>query len=248
MEQRALALINDARHDARLEPLTDDRTLDAAARAHSADMAERDDVSHTAPRPDRMSPGRRLAAAGVSDAEYGENVGRFGTSRDGATWTELLRELSDRLLASPAHRPQILGAAYTHAGTGVAFGLAPADADSAVTVPAVYLTQLFVSRRAVLHRLSARIEGSGMRITLRGRLTGPGRARLGWGRPGDDRHAVPLTHDAARFAASFVLPVSRGTVMLELDALEGAVTRPARRWRVDPLQPPDLAITSGLGD
>ncbi len=242
LEERALRRINEARRDAGLPAVAPDAALFTAAREHAADMARQGYVGHLAPRPDQRTVRQRLALAGVSDAEAGENVGRYGTNRAGTAWTVLLDEVCARLLASPEHRPRILDPSYTHAGTGVATGFAPADADTTVDVPAVYVTQLFIARRTEILRLEPRADGAAVRFDLAARLTVPGRPALRLRRGAGDPVAIPVAGGGRGFTAAFHLPADAGPVVLELDVLQGTRRLPARRWRLDPLQPPLLAI------
>ena len=83
-EAAVLALVNEARVDAGCGALTADPALAAVARAHSADMRDRDYFSHTSP--EGLSPFDRAERAGIdySRAEniaFGQADATAGTSR-----------------------------------------------------------------------------------------------------------------------------------------------------------------------
>lgn len=245
LERRALGLINDARREAGLPAVRSLPELDSMARRYSTVMATGGFVGHHSTDPDRRTTGKRFAAGGIDDAEYGENVGRFGTSREGATWIDMLTELSARLLASDAHRPRILGRTYTHAGTGVSFGLAPADADSSLLVPSLYLTQVFIARRVDIRFIAARAEEATLRVELAGSLPGRGRPVLRLGQAGGSSRSVRVKNRRGVFSASFRLPMAGGRARLDLEVHDGGTRLPGRRWIIDPLHG-DHAIISAL--
>jgi uncharacterized protein YkwD len=109
-EAAVLALVNEARADAGCGALTADPALAAVARAHSADMRDRDYFSHTSP--EGLSPFDRAEQAGV-DYSRAENIA-FGQSDAAA--------VMEAWLESPGHRENILDCELTRLGVGVAEG------------------------------------------------------------------------------------------------------------------------------
>jgi uncharacterized protein YkwD len=109
-EAAVLALVNEARADAGCGALTADPALAAVARAHSADMRDRDYFSHTSP--EGLSPFDRAEQAGVGYSRA-ENIA-FGQSDAAA--------VMEAWLESPGHRENILDCELTRLGVGVAEG------------------------------------------------------------------------------------------------------------------------------
>jgi uncharacterized protein YkwD len=109
-EAAVLALVNEARVDAGCGALTPDPALAAVARAHSADMRDRDYFSHTSP--EGRSPFDRAEQAGVGYSRA-ENIA-FGQADAAA--------VMEAWLKSPGHRANILDCELTKLGVGVAEG------------------------------------------------------------------------------------------------------------------------------
>ncbi|SET79247.1 Uncharacterized conserved protein YkwD, contains CAP (CSP/antigen 5/PR1) domain [Geodermatophilus poikilotrophus] len=109
-EAAVLALVNEARAGAGCGALTADPALAAVARAHSADMRDRDYFSHTSP--EGLSPFDRAERAGV-DYSRAENIA-FGQADAAA--------VMEAWLESPGHRENILDCELTRLGVGVAEG------------------------------------------------------------------------------------------------------------------------------
>jgi uncharacterized protein YkwD len=109
-ETAVLALVNEARVDAGCGALTADPGLAAVARAHSADMRDRDYFSHTSP--EGLSPFDRAEQAGI-DYSRAENIA-FGQADATA--------VMEAWLKSPGHRANILDCELTKLGVGVAEG------------------------------------------------------------------------------------------------------------------------------
>ncbi|SDO34555.1 Uncharacterized conserved protein YkwD, contains CAP (CSP/antigen 5/PR1) domain [Geodermatophilus sp. DSM 45219] len=109
-EGQVLALVNAARAEAGCGTLTADSGLAAVARAHSADMRDRDYFSHTSP--EGLSPFDRAERAGV-DYSRAENIA-FGQADAAA--------VMEAWLDSPGHRANILDCELTKLGVGVAEG------------------------------------------------------------------------------------------------------------------------------
>ena len=105
-----LALVNAERATAGCAPVTADEGLAAVARAHSADMRDRDYFSHDDP--DGRDPFDRADAAGVGYARA-ENIayGQPDAAAVMADWME-----------SPGHRRNILDCGLGRLGVGVAQG------------------------------------------------------------------------------------------------------------------------------
>ncbi|WP_232806967.1 CAP domain-containing protein [Geodermatophilus chilensis] len=109
-EAAVLALANEARADAGCGALTADPALAAVARAHSADMRDRDYFSHTSP--EGLSPFDRAEQAGI-DYSRAENIA-YGQADAAA--------VMEAWLESPGHRANILDCDLTKLGVGVAEG------------------------------------------------------------------------------------------------------------------------------
>jgi uncharacterized protein YkwD len=109
-EAAVLALVNEARVDAGCGAVTADPALAAVARAHSADMRDRDYFSHTSP--EGLSPFDRAEQAGV-DYSRAENIA-YGQADAAAVMKAWLE--------SPGHRANILDCELTKLGVGVAEG------------------------------------------------------------------------------------------------------------------------------
>jgi uncharacterized protein YkwD len=113
-DQEILALINQARMDAGLNPLASQNQLAAAALTHSTDMACNDFVDHTGS--DGSTWKSRIETQGYDDAYVSENiyVGNpdFGGTAQGAF---------DWWMNSQVHRDNILSPKVTEVGIGYAF-------------------------------------------------------------------------------------------------------------------------------
>lgn len=109
LEAEVVALTQQVRADNGCETeLNLDDRLVAAARAHSADMAERDYFDHTSP--DGEGPGDRATAAGYS-AWGGENI---------AVGYPTAQAVIDGWMDSEGHRANILNCGFAAIGVGVA--------------------------------------------------------------------------------------------------------------------------------
>lgn len=107
-EHQLLDLTNAERRRMNLAPLVADSRLQAMARAHAADMAESNFFGHSAPH--RGSFEERFRGTGWRAMRAAENLSR----------SESIAEAHAGLLASPAHRANILSPGFTHVGIGVA--------------------------------------------------------------------------------------------------------------------------------
>jgi uncharacterized protein YkwD len=103
-EARMLALLNAARAKAGLAALAADPELEAVARGHSEDMARAHFIGHVSPT--TGTPEDRIRRAGVPVTAGGENVSRAGSPE----------AAHQELMASPAHRANMLSPIFTHVG------------------------------------------------------------------------------------------------------------------------------------
>ncbi|MFJ4438170.1 sigma-70 family RNA polymerase sigma factor [Streptomyces sp. NPDC088923] len=108
---QVIALVNQERAKAGCGPVSGDSQLDAAARAHSEDMAARDFFEHT--NPDGEGPGDRITSAGYRWSSYGENIARGQQTPE---------SVMNSWMNSPPHRANILNCAFKDLGVGVLQG------------------------------------------------------------------------------------------------------------------------------
>ena len=115
LEARMHAGVNGERRKQNLIELRRDPLLDAVARAHSEDMAQRRYLSHETP--EGLDPVDRLIRAGADGFSLaGENVGRTGVPTPH-------EEILAAWLESPVHRDNLLAPAFNATGIGVARAL-----------------------------------------------------------------------------------------------------------------------------
>jgi len=107
-ERYLLDLANAERRRLNLAPLIVDTRLRAMARAHSTDMVEAGFFGHRSPR--RGDFGERFHASGWRALRAAENLSK----------SESILEVHAGLMASPAHRSNLLSPHFTHVGIGVA--------------------------------------------------------------------------------------------------------------------------------
>ncbi|WP_241176173.1 CAP domain-containing protein, partial [Modestobacter sp. KNN46-3] len=109
-EGQVLALVNAERAAAGCAAVSADAGLAAVARAHSADMRDRDYFSHVTP--EGLDPFARARAAGIGYARA-ENIasGQPDAAAVMAAW-----------MSSPGHRQNILNCQLRTLGVGVAAG------------------------------------------------------------------------------------------------------------------------------
>lgn len=93
----------------------------AVARRHSADMLERNYVSHVTP--DGLNVGQRLDRAAVSYLACGENIGVvYGPASHGTLGIEEVQKaFMDQPRKLTNHRGNVLNPVWTHVGIGVAY-------------------------------------------------------------------------------------------------------------------------------
>jgi uncharacterized protein YkwD len=106
-------LVNQARHDAGVEPqLVYDSALSDVARSYSEEMRDRGFFAHVDP--DGHDAGFRLQQAGVTYSVAGENLAMVTNATDPAGFAH------QEFMNNPPHRANILDPRYTHGGVGVA--------------------------------------------------------------------------------------------------------------------------------
>ncbi len=105
-EKRLLELTNAERKKENLEPLVPSPLLFKVARAHSANMARQEKMSHEL---DGKNPYMRLKEAGYQYRRAGENVAYGDVDLD---------EVMKGWMASPGHRKNILTPNFTQIGFG----------------------------------------------------------------------------------------------------------------------------------
>jgi len=126
-ERELLLLLNRDREAAGLPALTRDARLQEIARDHSREMARTGEVFHVSDKTGGTEDRVRAAELSPMPHTLAENVGRaFSTA-----------EVERGFMGSPGHRANILHAAITHVGIGVAVGKAEGG-----VVP-LFFTQLF---------------------------------------------------------------------------------------------------------
>jgi uncharacterized protein YkwD len=108
-EAEVVRLVNVERQQAGCDPLTSDDRLQAAARAHSADMAARNYFSHTTP--EGVDFATRITAAGYAWRGAGENIAK-GYRTPEAVMTGWMN--------SAGHKANILNCSFRDLGVGVA--------------------------------------------------------------------------------------------------------------------------------
>lgn len=134
VQAATLCLLNAQRTRHGLAPLSEDPTLEAAAVAHSADMAHRDYFDHNSP--EGIEPWMRIGSAGYRAGLVGENLA-WG-EHPKVTPAHAMR----MWMESDGHRDNVLEPRYTQIGIGLAY-----DAPEEQPVPrgAVIYTTTFGS-------------------------------------------------------------------------------------------------------
>jgi uncharacterized protein YkwD len=110
LEAEMLALVNEERRKAGLQPVAADPELTLVARAHSRDMFARGYFSHYTP--EKRDPFDRMKAAKVKFLTAGENLALGQT----------LQICHRGLMNSPGHRANILQPAFGRLGIGILDG------------------------------------------------------------------------------------------------------------------------------
>lgn len=107
--------VNRTRQANGLRPLRDDTALRHAAREHSEELAVRRTLDHTSTNPARRTLAMRIDAAGGSWSRTAENLGKVSGPA-----SSVAAQTVQMWLGSDGHRRNMLEAAYTHTGVGVA--------------------------------------------------------------------------------------------------------------------------------
>jgi uncharacterized protein YkwD len=141
IEQHILVLTNEERSKRGLITLEHDPMLQTTARAHSADMLERDFFDHVSPEGrtphDRIAIIHRQLIGGT-----GENIWQIkGKGYDVNDALKIAERAMEGWMNSPGHRENILRESYTHLGVG-----------GAVKEDTVKLTQNFASTQALFQQ------------------------------------------------------------------------------------------------
>ncbi|MFH0245676.1 CAP domain-containing protein [Streptomyces sp. HK10] len=106
---RVVELVNSERARAGCAPLKVNEKLTGAAQAHSQDMADHRNMSHTGS--DGSGPGDRIERAGYEWRTYGENV---------AYGYRTPESVMDGWMSSPGHKRNILNCSFEEIGVGLA--------------------------------------------------------------------------------------------------------------------------------
>ena len=135
------AAIDRLRASRGLPALERDPTLDAAAEAHSQEMARTRTFAHVLPADG--TPGDRLRARGYAFRSAGENIGLAGNAG----------EAHEAIVGSPAHLANLLDPRHRRLGLGEARGPTPDGAEG------VYLTEVLAAPIVVSRDPAADVAG-----------------------------------------------------------------------------------------
>jgi uncharacterized protein YkwD len=120
LRERALELVNEARRDQGLEPLSPGAMLDAAAQSHAEDMLRRDYYAHVSPEGETIA--ERYAEAGGSRWRLtAENIARCRGCPSPPT-EDRVESLHQGWMNSPPHRENILRRGLDRFGFGLVVG------------------------------------------------------------------------------------------------------------------------------
>lgn len=106
--QQVVEMVNTERARQGCKPVTVNAKLQAAAQAHSDDMAARNYYEHDTP--EGVGPGARMTSAGYHWSTWGENI--YKSPKDAQT-------AMDGWMKSPGHRDNILNCAFKEIGVGI---------------------------------------------------------------------------------------------------------------------------------
>ncbi len=109
-EQEMLRLVNEARKQNNVAPLTADISLTKVARLKSQDMIDNNYFSHNSPT--YGSPFDMMKNFGINYVKAGENI----------AGNQNVQRAHEALMNSPGHRQNILSPDYTHIGLGIKQG------------------------------------------------------------------------------------------------------------------------------
>ena len=116
VEARVVALVNDFRVEHGLKPLEREARLDQAAQYFGGYMAHKGTLEHRA---DGSTPAARVKQRGYAYCVIAENIAYEYSSR-GFTAERLARNFVESWQGSPTHRANMLDAAVTQTGLGIA--------------------------------------------------------------------------------------------------------------------------------
>jgi Ca2+-binding RTX toxin-like protein len=116
LETLFLQLINEARANAGVKPVTFDGELLGSSDAHSAWMDQTDTFSHTGV--NGSSAGTRMTSAGYGWQGWGENIAYVSGGMTEAT----VRQLHTNLMNSPGHYANIVNGSFEEIGIGLKEG------------------------------------------------------------------------------------------------------------------------------
>jgi Ca2+-binding RTX toxin-like protein len=116
LETLFLQLINEARANAGVKPVTFDGELLDSSDAHSAWMDQTDTFSHTGV--NGSSAGTRMTSAGYGWQGWGENIAYVSGGMTEAT----VRQLHTNLMNSPGHYANIVNGSFEEIGIGLKEG------------------------------------------------------------------------------------------------------------------------------
>jgi len=109
-EQKMVNLVNEARAQNNLPPLTVDMQLANVARTKAQDMIDNNYFSHNSPK--YGSPFDMMKSFGIKFVQAGENI----------AGNQSVENAENALMNSPGHRQNILNPNYTHIGIGIKAG------------------------------------------------------------------------------------------------------------------------------
>lgn len=120
LEKQMAQMVNAARRNANLSPLTFDENLSQVARAHSLEMRDKKYFAHESPMPNLRDPlDRYRAAFGQTPAMVAENVYRAWSSAPQKVTLKSIQAAHASLMNSPHHRENILRDGVQRLGIGV---------------------------------------------------------------------------------------------------------------------------------
>ena len=119
LEKQMAQMVNAARKTAKLPPLVWDEKLAQVARAHSAEMRDKNYFAHESPTASLRDPQDRYRAAfGETPAVVAENVYRAWSSAPQKITLKTIQTAHTALMNSPHHRENILESRVQRIGIG----------------------------------------------------------------------------------------------------------------------------------
>jgi hypothetical protein len=161
-EEFMLEIVNAARAEQDLPPLTMDPAFTQVARQHSWEMISLGYFSHTSPVPGSETVPQRVANAGLSEVWIGENIGAEYRSQP-YDWVNLTLSTFEGLMDSPPHRANILDPDFNRVGIGIVHG-------TRGDLEGIHVTQVFTSKRIELNPISLVSDGAYYNVKLSGWL------------------------------------------------------------------------------